>query len=143
MTDMFHTISLNLKPGGRFIGVTQPPTEDHKSHLESIQTSKPLFYDYLTIEHTGDLEDGISARVTVRKPSVFEFENFHLRGSVYAQAAREGGLKGKVEWEYPVLPEDDSSATLGGCDNPEEEWAKFEKVPHFAILTVPKEEGII
>ncbi|KAL8733030.1 MAG: hypothetical protein Q9166_002428 [cf. Caloplaca sp. 2 TL-2023] len=137
MTDMFRNISLNLKAGGRFFGVTQAQTEDPRGHLEAVQKSKPLFYDYLSIERTADVEDGISARVTATKPRNFEFINFHLKGSVYEQAAKDGGMKGRLVWRYPSLPDDDSTI-LGGYEHPEEEWAKFVKVPHFAIVTVEK-----
>ncbi|KAL8790189.1 MAG: hypothetical protein Q9213_000720 [Squamulea squamosa] len=138
LTNMFRTISVNLKDGGRFFGITPPPSEDPRGRLEDAEKHKPLFYDYVTMDFTRDVDDGISARASINKPAKFEFHYFCLKESVYRRAARDGGMNGDPKWINPTLPADDRGI-LGACEYKEEEWAKFEKVPHFAIIMAEKQ----
>lgn len=59
---------------------------------------------------------------------------WHLRKEVYEQAARDGGMKGKLEWRREVLPGEEWKKAYGLRG--EEEWKVKEKNPHLGILIV-------
>ncbi|KAL8749246.1 MAG: hypothetical protein Q9184_006882 [Pyrenodesmia sp. 2 TL-2023] len=139
LTKMFRNICINLKDGGRFFGVTPYPTEDPRKHNEEGLKSKPLFWDQLWIEVIGDVADGVATRVTADiKPEKVQFENYHLKSSVYQQAAREGGMKGELEWKPIIFPPEESHL-FGRKANWEAEVEAFLKTPHFDILVVGKQ----
>ncbi|KAI4153530.1 MAG: hypothetical protein L6R39_001547 [Caloplaca ligustica] len=138
MVNMFRNISTNLKEGGLFFGVAPYPTEDPRRHNERGLRLKPLFWDQLWIEPTADVEDGVATRVTAdTRPEKIQFDNFHLRGSVYEEAAKEGGMNGKFEWKPIIMPPEESQL-FQRKDNWETELAEYMKTPHFVVITVAK-----
>ncbi|KAL8952576.1 MAG: hypothetical protein Q9222_001530 [Ikaeria aurantiellina] len=138
MANMFRNTSVNLKEGGRFFGIAPPPNEDPLQHVEATKKSKPRFSEYMTLEHTGNVEDGISVRLVVDlEKEQFSFENFILRGSVYERSARQGGLNGKLEWIPQFLPEDISQICGDEVHVKKDESAEVGP-PHYAILMVEK-----
>lgn len=138
MTNMFRNICNNLKDGGRFFGVTPYPTEDPRRHYDAALKSKPLFYKQVWIEPTQDVNDGVMTHVTADiEPERLQFDSYHLESNVYKQAAKEGGMKGTLEWKPIIFPSDESQlfemkATL------EAEVEEYLKTPHFGILVVEK-----
>ncbi|KAI4126840.1 MAG: hypothetical protein LQ338_003550, partial [Usnochroma carphineum] len=139
MVDMFRNIRMNLKEGGRFFGVSPYPTEEPRRLNEIGFESKPLFWKHLHVEPTGDVEDGVSARVTAEiQPEKVQFDNYHLKASVYEQAAKEGGMKGKFTWK-PIIMPPDASRLYGRKETWETELAQYMKTPHFVVLVVEKD----
>lgn len=138
MVNMFRNICINLKEGGHFFGVTPYPTEEPRRHNETALKAKPLFWDQLWVEATGDVDDGVATRVTADiEPDKVQFDNYHLKGSVYERAAEEGGLKGKLTWKPIVFPEADSQL-LKRKDKWDAEAAEYLKTPHFDVLVIEK-----
>ncbi|KAL8710517.1 MAG: hypothetical protein Q9220_004950 [cf. Caloplaca sp. 1 TL-2023] len=138
MTDMFRNISANLKEGGRFFGIVPPPYEHPLEHVEATRRKKPRYFEHMIVEHTGNVEDGISARLTVNlEQEQFSFENYLLRKSVYERAARQGGMNGTLEWISEVLPKD-MSQICGDGDSVELDALTAQETPQFAILMVEK-----
>ncbi|KAL8904947.1 MAG: hypothetical protein Q9207_002941 [Kuettlingeria erythrocarpa] len=138
MADMFRNICLNLKEGGRFFGVTPYPTEDPRRHNETGLNSKPMFWDQVWIEPLSDVADGVATRVTAdMKPEKVQFNNYHLKSSVYERAAREGGMKGNLEWKPIIFPPKESNL-FGWKANWDAEMEAYLKTPSFCILIVEK-----
>ena len=141
MAEMFQNISLNLKEDGQFFGVTPYPTEEPRRYNEVALERKPLFWDQIFVEPTGDVEDGVSTRVTADiEPEKVHFDNYHLKQSVYEQAAKDGGMKGELIWKPIIFPEDDSHL-FEGRKTLKEELAEYMAMPHFGILVVGKSHG--
>ncbi|KAL8937470.1 MAG: hypothetical protein Q9216_004398 [Gyalolechia sp. 2 TL-2023] len=138
LANMFRNIDINLKEGGFFFGVTTCPTQDPRRFNEIALERRPLFWDRYPQEPTGDVEDGVSTRVTTDiEPEKVQFHNDHLRKDVYGQAARDGGMDGRLLWDPTIFPEDDSQF-LDGRENVEEEWAIYMEMPHFVIVAAEK-----
>ncbi|KAL8952311.1 MAG: hypothetical protein Q9222_001763 [Ikaeria aurantiellina] len=139
VVDMFRNIAMNLKDGGRFVGITPPPTEDPLALLEA----RKAWYDGW-IEHPlltgvkaeakGSVKDGVIVHVMAKG---LTFDNYHLKKSVYEQAAKGGGMKGAIVWKSVTMPED-SSQVIPEKEKYDEIWGKYSKVPHFGIMTVEK-----
>ncbi|KAL9015119.1 MAG: hypothetical protein Q9173_000259 [Seirophora scorigena] len=139
LANLFRNISINLKDEGRFFGVTPYPTEDPRRHNETELKSKPLFWDQLWIEPIRDVADGVATRVTADiKPEKVQFDNYHLKRSIYEQAAKEGGMKCELEWKPILFPPEDSHL-LERKANWEAEVEEFLETPHFSIIVVGKQ----
>ena len=138
IANMYRNICINLKEGGRFFGVTPYPTEDPRKHYETALKSKPLFYNQVWIEPTQDVDDGVATLVTADiEPERLQFNSYHLKSIVYEKAAREGGMKGTLEWRPIIFPSDESqlSEMKANCEAEVEEYLK---TPHFDILVIEK-----
>ncbi|KAL8955987.1 MAG: hypothetical protein Q9183_006458, partial [Haloplaca sp. 2 TL-2023] len=136
---MFSNICLNLKDGGRFFGITPNPTDDPARNTEAALKINRGFYKNINVEQKGEVDDGIVTRLTATlNAGKIEFENYHLRRSVYEDAARAGGMEGELSWQSPALPKDTSEIFAEEVDDLEEVWNEYGKVPHFGILTVKK-----
>lgn len=126
MTKMWRTTFLNLKPGGRFVGIMPHPTDDPRVFVERMAEVRPVQYGNITPTVTGEVEDGVTIRVVaVTGVGNVEFDNFYLRKGVYEGSAREGGMVGALVWMEVVIPEG-------------EEWRSYREVPHFGVLEVVK-----
>ncbi|KAL8828225.1 MAG: hypothetical protein Q9191_002715 [Dirinaria sp. TL-2023a] len=129
MGDMFRTIAMNLTNGGRFVGITPPPTNEPLQWTEKLAEIDPEQYGGVASRLTGEVEDGAAVRVIiVAGPKNIEFDSYHLRKSVYETAGRVGGMNGKVIWRSAVLP-----------DNSEDSWHRLVEKPHFSLMEVSKE----
>lgn len=124
LTNMFRVIESQMKPGGRFVGLT---TDAHDSDMH---VSKPNFYG-LDIEvldpayvapDTGKVV-GIKARVKVGKGG-FEFDCFQFREEVYERCAKEAGLE--IKWREVVVPDDERKES--------DYWDGWLRRPTFAML---------
>ena len=128
MADMFRNIAMNLTDQGRFVGITPHPSEEPMSFVQKAAEVRPVQYGNVTVFPTGEVEDGITVEVvTVTRSKTIEFDCFHLRMSVYEASAREGGMKGTLEWKPTLLPE-----------GSEELWRSYIQVPHFGLMVVSK-----
>ncbi|KAI4185436.1 MAG: hypothetical protein L6R41_004147 [Letrouitia leprolyta] len=138
MANMFRNININLKEGGRYFGVACCPTENPREFNEFAQEKKPLFWKQVVVEPTGDVEDGVSTRVTADiKPEKVMFDSYHLRKGVYEQAAKDGGMSKGIIWKDVIFPEDESKI-LQGMGAVDGEVKVYMEMPHFGILTAEK-----
>ncbi|KAL8932841.1 MAG: hypothetical protein Q9211_006101 [Gyalolechia sp. 1 TL-2023] len=138
MMDMYRTIALNLKSGGIFVGVTPYPTEEPRSYHEKELELRPIGLDNVAAVCKDDIDDGVSLRsVTVVESGTLEFDNFHLRKSVYEAAAREGGLMGKLVWKDLEIPEGRGDGEIRERDW--EMWQSFAEYGGFRLIMVWKE----
>lgn len=115
MTSMYRTISANLKDGGVFMAITPPPTEDVDERVKSWAETTEKHLDILParVDYYERLESGQGWKTeltSLTEGAQFSFRNFHLRKNVYEEAARRGGLHGKLCWKEPVIPEQVASA---------------------------------
>jgi ubiquinone/menaquinone biosynthesis C-methylase UbiE len=116
MTSMYRTISANLEDGGVFIAVTPPPVEDLDDFVKSWTNITTRYMNALPVQvdYYEKLESGEGWKTEIRsltEGAQYSFRNFHLRKTVYEEAARSGGLDGKLEWKEPIIPEQVVTAT--------------------------------
>jgi hypothetical protein len=105
---MFRNIAMNLKDGGRFVSVTVPPSSNPIDSLNAEANARPppAGAGYLTYHYIRDVEDGIYFRLHADTPvGELNFECYHLKKELYEEAAREAGLKGKLEWGVTKVSE--------------------------------------
>jgi SAM-dependent methyltransferase len=134
LISMFKNISLNLKPDGFFLGIVPHPTEDFSERVKSYQ-KPPLNTLLPRNQYTEELTsgDGWTSRVFLSNDGV-DFMTWHLKKSIYEEAARLGGMNGKFEWRREILPED--AREQFGLTNAE--WKIRLANPHMGILLVWK-----
>ena len=121
MVGMWRNIYINLKPGGRFIGIT-------------VNTHCPMFepvdnYGILVrpIETVGE---GWKCRLTAQmEPEPVEFDVFHFLHHFYERAAATAGMT-DVKW-YPPVPPDDERRQNGF-------WDEYFLRPHMNIVTASR-----
>ncbi|PHH61525.1 hypothetical protein CDD81_316 [Ophiocordyceps australis] len=135
LTAMFDTISLNLRPGGTFVGSVPHPT-NHLAERALLYNSPPLNQIWPRNCYTHELEskDGWALRVYIDRCGI-GFQTWHLKKSVYEAAARQGGLKGKLEWKSEIFLGDHWASRLGLMD---EDWTVRKDNPHLGIIVVSK-----
>ena len=142
MTQMFKNISKHLKPGGRFITILPHPEKDPMNCIDHVNAHFKRGYGY-RIDVQRPLEDipnGYLVQLRFATDPPVEFGNYFLPKTVHEQAARDGGMKGKLSWEGVQLPEDHDvlneymkePIAKGYLD----EWLKY---PDFGMLVVEKE----
>lgn len=130
MRDMYRTVAMNLKQGGRFLGVTPHPTNDPKGHENQATAVRPIQNGNVTMLVKNEVEDGVATHLVAVTPSgKIEFEGFHLTKDVYERCAREGGMTGELIWKPLEFPAGES-------------WDSFLEVPHFGILDLAKSSEI-
>lgn len=134
LVSMFKNISLNLKPGGFFVGIVPHPTEEFGERIKSYQ-KPPLNRLLPRNQYTEELSsgDGWTSRVFLSDDGV-DFMTWHLKKSIYEEAASLGGMNGRFEWRREVLPED----ARGRFGLTNEEWEVRLANPHMGILLVWK-----
>jgi SAM-dependent methyltransferase len=118
---MWRNIFANLRPGGRFIGITPNVHMSIKDH--------PIddCYGY-TVVPVQEVKDGYKCRLTASaQPETVSFEMYYLSKEVYEQGAADAGLV-EMEWHAHVIPND--GRNVGGY------WDALENRPHFEICTV-------
>ena len=140
LVEMFRNIALNLKDGGHFVSVTVPPAQDPISSLNAEFSARPppegsgglIYY------HLKDVEDGIYFKCFGSTEfGDVDFDNYHLRKSIYEAAAREGSMKGELQWGLTSVPErylrgeGEGRATM-------EELQTYLTVPNYGILVIAK-----
>lgn len=140
MVDMFRNVALNLKGGGHFVAVMPPPTQDPAAFVETEGKARPYELGAsggLFCSVTGVVEDGITMHVHAdTKLGNVDFDCYHLRKEVYEASAREGGLRGKLDWRFPTVPDEFLKDRKGGASI--EEIESYKVTPHFGVLVVAK-----
>ena len=146
MADFWRNIYLNLKPGGRFVGVTPPPTNDPAGHIEAECRIRPLPTAsgglYSTV--TRHVEEGIYFHLHSDTPAGdLDFDTYHLRKDVWIAAAREAGFEGEIKWDVTNVPSDFmenpgkyGEQSSGGAKT--EELDTYAQVPHYGLIQVRK-----
>lgn len=99
LTGMWRNIYANLKPGGRFIGIT---TNVH------LPFETPVTDQYgIAVEPLEKVKDGWKCRLTAyTEPERVTFDIYHLSKEAYENGAEAAGMT-DVEWRGHTLPEDD------------------------------------
>ncbi|KFY37422.1 hypothetical protein V494_04760 [Pseudogymnoascus sp. VKM F-4513 (FW-928)] len=108
LVGMFRNVAMNLKDGGRFVSITLPPASNpiDSINAEARARPEPDGSGLLVYKHIKDVEDGVFFGVHAETPvGKLYFDRYHLRKEVYEEAAREAGLKGKLEWGVTEVPE--------------------------------------
>ncbi|EHK20797.1 uncharacterized protein TRIVIDRAFT_49718 [Trichoderma virens Gv29-8] len=133
---MFENISLNLKSGGVFVGIVPHPTDDLAKRAE-IYKEAALNRYFPRNEYSDELDsgDGWKLRVFLSDDGV-DFMTWHLKRSVYEEAARLGGMNGKLEWRQEMLGGEDERNKFGLTAD---EWRVRVANPHAGILLVYKD----
>ncbi|KAL8993910.1 MAG: hypothetical protein Q9169_005984 [Polycauliona sp. 2 TL-2023] len=140
LVDMFRNIAMNLKEGGRFVSITVPPAENPMDPINAELRVRPppegsggLYYWV-----NGDVDDGVYFHVKGYTPvGDVDFDCYHLRQSVYEEAAREAGFKGELIWGKTEVPErwlrgeGEGGATV-------EELKTYGNVTNYGVLVVEK-----
>ncbi|KXS98771.1 hypothetical protein AC578_9043 [Pseudocercospora eumusae] len=123
LVNMFRAIGNNLKPGGRFVGVT---TNAHCPMFETLDLRQYGFQ----VESLGTTEDGWKCRLTaLLEPEPFSFEYHHMLHDKYEDAAREAEM-GPIRWHGYVLPQDERLE--------QGFWDKYQLRGHVNILSCCK-----
>lgn len=136
MTSMYRTISANLKDGGVFISINPPPAEDVDERAENWAAIQAQYLEVMPVrvDYYERLQSGLGWKTEITslmKGAQFSFRNFHLRKIIYEEAARSGGLRGKLEWKEPIIPERVATAA--------DEFSKMcVKIKRMGILVIEK-----
>ena len=140
LVNMFRNIAMNLKDGGRFVSITVPPSSNPIDSLTAEANARPMpaGSGYLIYNHIKDVEDGIYFRVHGDTPvGDLNFECYHLKKELYEEAAREAGLKGKLEWGVTKVPERYLKGEgPGGASLAELET--YKTIPNYGVLVITK-----
>lgn len=111
MTQMFRTISANLKPGGVFVGLTPAVVQDVDAIAEKwpeIQEKFPSDFP-VRIQYYERLPSGEGWRTeitnTTGQDEKITFTNCHLNKNVYERGARAAGFEKELEWRTLTLSE--------------------------------------
>ncbi|KAK3703640.1 hypothetical protein LTR37_014336 [Vermiconidia calcicola] len=123
MVTMWRTVYQNLKPGGRFVGVT-PNT--HCPMFEPIDDSYGVAV--YPIETVG--EGWKCHLISYTEPEPVEFDMFHFLHTFYERAAADAGMS-SLKW-YPPVPPDDERRENGF-------WDIYFLRPHMNILTASRQ----
>jgi SAM-dependent methyltransferase len=147
LTNMFKSISLNLNSGGVFVGVCNYGADDVPAYAKSFDdTAEARAKLSITITYGDELDNKQGCLHDVHTtnvpggmvwPEEIRFTAYHLKKSIYEEAARAGGLKGRMEW-HPCEVLDSWRAQIGFEDDPEG-WKQLQDVPLLSILVVYKE----
>jgi SAM-dependent methyltransferase len=137
---MFRNVAMNLKDGGKFVSITVPPSSNPIDSLnaEASARPEPEGSGLLMYKNIKDVEDGIFFGVHADTPvGKLYFECYHLRKEVYESAAREAGLKGKIEWGVTEVPERFLTENApGGATLRELET--YNSIPAHGVLVITK-----
>ena len=149
LTNMFRTISINLKLDGKFVGIIPHATEDVTAFGKWVNDHAEEYWPLrvgVVFEHELEHKQGWLTRVFARQegePRIggkgVEFRNYHLKKSIYEKSAREGGMEGSLEWKdfwWPDTPEE--RERLGLQDIPDSSWKLVKDGPPFGVVIVSK-----
>ena len=146
MVEFWQNIYLNLKPGGHFVGITPPPTNDPASHVDAEQRARPwpMASSGLYTTLNKHVDEGVSIhRHADTLVGDLDFDTYHLRKDVWIQAAREAGFNGEIVWEGTRVPDDFmqnpekyGEQSNGGASD--KELATYATIPHYGTIHTTK-----
>ncbi|KAL8949027.1 MAG: hypothetical protein Q9222_004836 [Ikaeria aurantiellina] len=140
LEDMFRNIAINLKEGGHFVSITVPPAEDPMTSIDAELKVRPppegsggLYYSV-----NGLVDEGVYFHVKGHTPlGNVEFDCYHLKKSVYEEAARKAELKGELKWGLTDVPERYFRGEgPGGAGI--EELESYKTVTNYGVLVIEK-----
>ena len=146
LVEFWRNIYINLKPGGHFVGVTPPPTNDPAGVIETEQKLRPLPTAsgglYTTINR--EIEEGVEMHLHKDTPvGPLDFDTYHLRNDIWIDAARAAGFTSEIEWTVTEIPSEfmtdpgkygeDSDGGAGA-----DELETYSKHPHYGLILVTK-----
>ncbi|KAK8091279.1 hypothetical protein PG994_000784 [Apiospora phragmitis] len=110
LTQMYRGIRANLKPSGHFFGVGEESQED----IDAFVRQRQLFFEGnrglfgLETDYTERLAsgDGYAMETRVHVDPPFAMKTYHLRKSIYIEAARAAGMGGHYETKRMGVPEE-------------------------------------
>lgn len=145
LVSMFQTISMNLKPHGVFVGICPHPTNELQSFAygsnNSAWAKTGVHYKYGRELPSGDgyrlRVFGSSSDGSIPSTDGIEFECYHLMKSVYEEAARVGGMNGKIEWKTCTFLDGKWRKEIG-LEGDEVGWHSLQEYPLLSILLVWK-----
>ncbi|KAM7188893.1 methyltransferase [Naviculisporaceae sp. PSN 640] len=159
LTAMFQSISTNLTNGGSFVGIAYPPTPakeidafgekensvNERRKISAMRISVRYIERNQEIDGGRTPEGGWRTEVTAynddeERSAAVQFGNYHLPKELYERAARNGGLKGRLEWVQVKLLDHVREKAVARCG--EKFWKEYfgEIGPHFSLLVVEKGE---
>lgn len=139
LVEMFRLIAMNLKEGGRFVGITCPPTADPAAFVQAERDLRlaPQGSGGLLCSINYEVKDGVYFHVFAdTEAGEVNFDCWHLLKRVYEEAAREGGMNGVLEWSATEVTDEFIRTREGGASV--EELESYRKVPHYGMLVVGK-----
>jgi len=142
MTEMFKNISKHLKPGGRFVSVLPHPEKDPMNCINAVNEQSKQGYGYrIEVQRPIEgIQNGYQVQLYFDTDPPVDFGNYYLPMTVHEQAARDGGMKGKLRWPEVTLPEDQDVLNRYMVDpipkGHMDEWLKY---PDFGFLVVEKQ----
>lgn len=146
LVDFYRNIRVNLKPGGLFVGVTPPPSDNPPFHYERECILRPLpaGSGKLWTVVTDTVEDGVIIQAHSDTPAGdLDFTTYHLRKSVWESAAREAGFSNDIQWSATHVPDDFMENPQKHCEPMNggagpEELATYAQLPHYGLLMLEK-----
>lgn len=146
MADYYRNIALNLMPGGRYVGVTPPPTDNPAEHYERESQLRPLptASGGLFTTVTGQVKDGIITHLHSDTPSGdLDFDCYHLEKHVWEAAAKDAGFGKGIVWSVTSVPSDfmENPGQYGEVSNGgagPEELETYSEVSHYGLLLLEK-----
>ncbi|PHH70524.1 hypothetical protein CDD82_7058 [Ophiocordyceps australis] len=148
LTSMFRTVSINLEPDGVFFCLCLPPVQDFGSIIaKSKDTAAARRESGVETEYTSELEGGIGYNLLVhvysqpagpssQSADEFTISGYHLKKSIYEEAARAGGMRGKLEWRSVDSSQESLDAL--GLSHENASWAKAQLDLVMSFLVVSK-----
>ncbi|KAK5990824.1 hypothetical protein PT974_09097 [Cladobotryum mycophilum] len=145
LTGMFRSIATNLTSDGTFVGICLYATDDISAQGEVCERPA-LRKTGVKFQYEEELENGQGHRLHViaypppRAPPHIkgvDFFCYHLKRSIYEEAARAGGLTGKLEWRKCIFLGEDWRWEMG-LEDDEEGWRAIQDSPRLSILVVRK-----
>jgi toxoflavin synthase len=138
MARMWANIANNLRPGGRFVGVTPPPESGKEAVRRNIEYhAGPK--NGVALEIVAEVPDGYKTRFVTRRGEVkFEFENYHLVKELYEASARQGGMAGTFTWRPIQLPQSEEDVKQLSAGLEAGFWDKYMKSPHCGRCVVER-----
>ena len=131
--EMWKNVAINLAPGGTFVGVVPPATEDPKAYTLAVEEQRPYKLGTIIAQFVGELPDGVTTRIVAGvEPQDVVFDQYHMKKSVYERAAREAGMGGEFEWRGLIIPDNVKDDPMAP------EWQTYLEVPNCSFLVVKK-----
>ncbi|EFY93448.1 hypothetical protein J3458_002002 [Metarhizium acridum] len=141
LASMFRTISTNLNSHGVFIGICLHPTDDLESFASGVNNSA-WAQTGVHYEFGKALPGGIGFPITVfgsvSPDSKVEFGSFYLKKSLYEQAARVGGMTGRIVWRNCEFLDETWREEIG-LHGDDDGWRSLQEYPLLCTLLVWKE----
>lgn len=136
LVSMFRMAALNLQDDGVFVTVVPHPTQDLESRA-AVWNSPPMTAVRPLYQYPSKLSSGEGWNKQVIISDEVQFSAYHLKKSIYEEAAIIGGFKGKLEWKREMLLGPDWLKEYQPAFTPDD-WKIREANPLMGVLVVHK-----